>query len=71
MTNSPDLQMPHLDVDTAIRLRWVLRDIKSKRTKLMPVSPDDITTLVELGLIEMRDAVPVLTNEGARALDWS
>jgi hypothetical protein len=71
MTNSPDLQMKHLDLDTAIRLRWALRDIKGKRTKLMPVSPEDVRTLVELGLIEMRDDVPVLTNEGARALDWS
>jgi hypothetical protein len=60
-----------LSVDKAIHLRWVLRDIKSKRTKLMPVSHDDITTLVELGLIEMRDDVPVLTDEGARALDWN
>jgi len=60
-----------VDVDTAIRLRWALRDIKGKRTKLMPVSPDDVRTLVELGLIEMRDDVPVLTNEGERALDWS
>ena len=58
-------------MDTAIRLRWALRDIKGKRTKLMPVSPDDVRTLVELGLIEMRDDVPVLTNEGERALDWS
>jgi hypothetical protein len=71
MTNSPDLQMKHLDVDTAIRLRWALRDIKGKRTKLMPVSPEDVRTLVDLGLIEMRDDVPVLTNEGVRALDWS
>jgi hypothetical protein len=65
MTNSPDLQMKHLDVDTAIRLRCTLRDIKGKRTKLMPVSPEDVRTLVELGLIEMRDDVPVLTNEGS------
>jgi hypothetical protein len=65
MTNSPDLQMKHLDLDTAIRLRWALRDIKGKRTKLMPVSPEDVRTLVELGLIEMRDDVPVLTNEGS------
>jgi hypothetical protein len=71
MTHSPDLQMRHLDVDTAIRLRWALRDIKGKRTKLMPVSPDDVRTLVELGLIEMRDDAPVLTDEGERALDWS
>jgi hypothetical protein len=60
-----------LSVDAAIRLRWALRDIKGKRTKLMPVSSDDVRTLVELGLIEIRNDVPVLTNEGERALDWS
>ena len=71
MTNPPDLQMPHLDVDTAIRLRWALRDIKGKRTGLMPVSADDLKTLVELGLVEMRGDEPVLTSEGDRALGWS
>ncbi len=68
--DKPDLHMPHLDVDTAIRLRWALRDIKGKRTKLSPVSPDDLRTLIKAGLIEMRDEIPVLTNEGERALDW-
>ncbi|MBR1280357.1 hypothetical protein [Bradyrhizobium sp. AUGA SZCCT0283] len=28
--------------DTAIRLRWAMRDIKAKRTKLSPVSPNDL-----------------------------
>jgi hypothetical protein len=37
----------------------------------MPVSPEDVRTLVGFGLIEMRDDIPVLTDEGARALDWS
>ena len=60
-----------LDLDTAIRLRWALRDIKAERTKLSPVRPDDLRMLAELGLIEMRDDEPVLTNEGHRALDWS
>ena len=58
-----------LDLDTAIRLRWALRDIKAKRTKLTPVSPGDLKTLVEMGLVEMRDDAPVLTNEGHQALD--
>jgi hypothetical protein len=49
MTDKPDLQMPHLEVDTAIRLRRALRDIKAKRTKMSPVSPDDIRTLIEMG----------------------
>ena len=58
-----------LDLDTAIRLRWALRDIKAKRTKLTPVSPSDLKTLVEMGLVEMRDDAPMLTNEGHHALD--
>jgi ribosomal protein S19E (S16A) len=49
----------------------VLRDIKAKRTRLSPVSPDDLQTLIEMGLIEMRDEAPVVTNEGERALDWN
>jgi hypothetical protein len=60
-----------LSLDTAIHLRWVLRDIKGKRTKLSPVSPDDLRTLIGMGLVELRDEVPLLTNEGERALDWN
>ena len=58
-----------LDLDTAIRLRWALRDIKAKRTKLTPVSPSDLKTLIEMGLIEMRDDALLLTNEGHQAID--
>ena len=57
-----------LNLETAIRLRWALRDIKAKRTKLSPVSPDDLKRLTELGLIEMHDEEPMLTNEGMRAI---
>ena len=57
-----------LNLKTAIRLRWALRDIKAKRTKLSPVSPDDLKRLTELGLIEMYDEEPMLTNEGMRAI---
>jgi hypothetical protein len=49
----------------------VLRDIKGKRTKLSPVNLDDLRTLIEMSLVEIRDEVPVLTNEGERALDWN
>jgi hypothetical protein len=69
MTDQPDSPLVGLDLDTAIHLRWVLRDIKAKRTKLSPVGPDDLRTLIEMGLVEMRDEVPVLTNEGHRVLD--
>ena len=47
----------------------MLRDIKAKRLKLSPVSEDDLTALTELGLIEIRDNVPVLTQAGHDALD--
>jgi len=71
MTDRSDSPLASFSQDTAIHLRWVLRDIKGKRTEFMGVSPDDLGTLTKLGLIEMRDEVPVLTNEGERALDWS
>jgi hypothetical protein len=71
MTDQPGLPLAGLSLERAIHFRWVLRDIKANRTKLSPVSPDDLRTLIEIGLIEMRDEVPVLTNEGERALDWS
>ena len=58
-----------LNLDTAIRLRWALRDIKANRTKLTPVSPSDLKTLIEMGLVEMRDDATMLTNEGHQALD--
>jgi hypothetical protein len=58
-----------LELDTAIRLRWALRDIKGKRTKLTPVSPTDLKTLIEMGLVETCDDVPLPTNEGHQALD--
>ena len=57
------------DLDTAIRLRWALRDIKAKRTKLTPVSPSDLKTLIEMDLVEMRDDAPVLTNTAHQAVD--
>jgi hypothetical protein len=71
MTDQPDSPLAGISLDTAIHPRWVLRDIKGKRTKLSPVNLDDLRTLIEMGLVEMRDEVPVLTNEGERALDWN
>src|SRR3954471_1050288 len=58
-----------LNLDTAIRLRWALRDIKANRTAWSPVSPDDLAALIELGLIEMRNEIPALTYEGRSAID--
>ena len=68
MTQQPDA-LAGLSLERAIRLRWALRDIKAKRTKVAPVSPDDLQALIELDLIEMRDELPVLTLDGHRAID--
>jgi hypothetical protein len=71
MADQPRSVLDGLSLDAAIRLRWALRDIKARRTKLTPISQNDLMALIELGLIEMRDEQPMLTDEGHRALDWS
>ena len=68
-THKSDLKIADLDSSEQIRLRWTLRDIRSNRTKMFPVSPDDLSMLTEMGLVEMRNDVPVLTDEGHRAID--
>jgi len=68
MAEQPESALAGFDLDTAIRLRWALRDIKAKRTKFSPISPDDLRILVQMGLVEIRDEVPALTDEGDRAL---
>jgi hypothetical protein len=59
---------PGVDPIRAIDLRWTLRDIKAKRS-MFPVDPDHLRTLIELGLVEMRDDVPAITNSGHQILD--
>jgi hypothetical protein len=58
-----------LNRDTAIRLRWALRDIKGKRTKLSPVDPNDLAALIDLKFVEMHEGTPTLTEVGQCALD--
>jgi hypothetical protein len=70
MTDQPD-SLAGLSLDTAIHLRWVLRDIKGNRTRLSPVSPDDLRAFIEMSLVEMQDDEPVLTNEGHLPIDWN
>ena len=53
----------------AITLRWALRDIVAKRIKLTPIRDDDLQTLLELGLVEMRDDQPTVTEAGLAALE--
>ncbi len=68
MAEQPRSVLDGLNLDTAIRLRWALRDIKARRTEFSPVSQNDLMALIELGLIEMQDDVPRLTDGGRRAL---
>jgi hypothetical protein len=58
-----------LELDTAIRLRWVMRDIRANRRTTSPVSENDLATLVELGLVEMRETRPSLTALGLLELN--
>ena len=51
-----------------IALRWSLRDIVAKRLRLSPLKADDLQTLTELGYVELRDGVPVVTEAGMAAL---
>jgi hypothetical protein len=69
MADQPRSVLDGLNLDTAIRLRWALRDIKARRTQFSPISQNDLMALIELGLIEMRDEIPVLTYQGDRAID--
>jgi hypothetical protein len=53
-----------IDLRQAIDLRWTLRDIKAKRWVLSPINPSHLEQLMALGLVEMREGSPVLTNSG-------
>jgi Mn-dependent DtxR family transcriptional regulator len=66
MTDNP---FAELNLERAIGLRWTLRDIQARRLKMSPVSNEDLRVLSELGLIEMRDDGPALTESGIAVLD--
>jgi hypothetical protein len=46
----------------AIYLRWTLKDIAAKRSWI--INEAHVSKLIELGLVEMRDAKPFLTIAG-------
>ena len=58
-----------LSLERAIGLRWTLRDIQARRLKMSRVSDEDLTVLKGLGLIEVRDEGPVLTQAGIAVLN--
>ena len=64
-----DNPFAELSLERAIGLRWTLRDIQARRLKMSPVSDDDLRVLSELGLIEVREEGPVLTQAGSAAVN--
>ncbi len=67
MTDESD-PFHEFDLQQAIDLRWTLRDIKAKRWKLSPINPSHLEKLQDMGLVEMRNDEPVLTNAGLDAI---
>jgi hypothetical protein len=65
---APDIYTARADRDRAIALRWVLRDIKNNRLKWWPVDQHDLRDLIDMGLVELRNDAPVLTNTGVSTL---
>jgi hypothetical protein len=65
----PDIYTARGDRDRAIALRWVLRDIKSNRLNWSPVNQHDLRILIIMGVVEMRDDAPVLTNAGVSVIE--
>jgi hypothetical protein len=63
MTDSAD-PLAKLNLVQAIDLRWTLSDIRGKRWKMFPIDPSHLKTLIEMGLVEMRNVDPYLTNAG-------
>lgn len=55
---------PLQGIPDAFDLRWSLRDIRARRWKLTPIKADHMKKLLAMGLIEMMDGEPVLTEAG-------
>jgi hypothetical protein len=68
-TQMADNPFAEFSLERAIGLRWTLRDIQARRLKMSPVSDEDQAVLKDLGLIEVRDEGPVLTQAGIVVLN--
>lgn len=53
-----------MEMEVAIRLRWVLRDIRAGRLTMLPASSEDLAMLAGLGLIEINDNGPRIIRGG-------
>jgi hypothetical protein len=61
--------LAHLTLDRAIELRWALRDILAGRTKFLPLADSDLHLLVDMGLAEIHDDEPALTEAGQALIE--
>lgn len=64
----PDIYTAPVDRDRAIVLRWMLRDIKSNRLKWSSINQHELRNLIDMGLVEIQNDEPVLTNLGVNAV---
>jgi hypothetical protein len=67
--SEPKTGLASLGLDNAIRLRWALRDIRGKRLNLTPVDPNDLRILIDMGYLEMKDDVPIVTGAGLEEIE--
>jgi hypothetical protein len=56
------------DRGRAIVLRWTLRDIRAKRLGLFPLDKHVFQMLLDMGLVELSDGQPILTQAGSAAI---
>ncbi|MCS3577758.1 hypothetical protein [Bradyrhizobium elkanii] len=61
---SEESALKDLPLDDAVRLRWVLRDIRAMRFILSPPDPADVERLIRMGYVEVKDDRPMLTPAG-------
>ena len=64
-----DKPLTDLTIERAIALRWTLRDIVAGRTKFLPLADADLRLLLEMGMVEMRDGEPRLTEAGFAVIE--
>jgi hypothetical protein len=64
-----DSPLTDLTIERAISLRWTLRDIVAGRTKFLPLADADLQVLLEMGLVEMHDDEPRLTDAGLAVIE--
>jgi len=62
--NQPNLPMSNLDLDTAIRLRWALRDIKAEQSRIIELLVERVDVRTDRVDIKLRiDGVTLLLGE--------